>query len=338
MKRVVQSLGLAMVLAGMAVSLSARAEADNPACAATAATAIPKAHEPDAASRARLADCESESLYYADGGRPNYVDARLCAFLEREKGDAPVFGGAAVLMMIYANGYGVTRDLRLAKKFACETEGAPAELDGRLAHLDAMAQASGVEEPFDLCDDITSGYMMGFCARRSADAATADRNRRVKALTAAWSPEVRAGFAKVRAAADAYFDAVVDGEVDMSGTARGAMAVGARETLETAFAEALTAFERGALPQGDAAAFAAADKALNAAYAETMRRYKADSAEGITGTVTPDGIRAAERAWIRYRDAWVAFGAQKYPAIPADAWRTYFTREREKALRELLGE
>lgn len=336
MKRVGQSFGVAAVLAGLAISPSARAEADNPACAAAAGTTIPKADQPDATARARLAGCDSQGLYYADGGKPDYVDARLCAFLEREQGDELVFGGSSVLMMIYANGYGVVRNLALAKKFACETEGAPAELDGRLAHLDAMAQASRAEEPFDLCDDITSGYMMGFCARRAADAATVDRNQRVNALTAAWSPEVRAGFAKVRAAADAYFDAVVDGEVDMSGTARGAMAVGARETLETAFAEALSAFERGALPQGDAAAFAAADKALNAAYAETMRRYKADSAEGITGTVTPDGIRAAERAWITYRDAWVAFGAQKYPAVPADAWRTYFTREREKALKELL--
>jgi uncharacterized protein YecT (DUF1311 family) len=338
MKRVVQSIGVAALLSGLAATASAQGGADTPACAALAKAAIPKADEPDAAARARLAGCDSQSLYYADGGKPDYVDARLCAYLERENGDQLVFGGSSVLLMIYANGYGVARNLGLAKKFACETAGAPAELDGRLEHLDAMAKTPGKTEPFDLCDDVTSGYMMGFCASRAADAAKVDRDKRVVALTAAWSAGHRAAFANVRAAADAYFEAAVDGEVDMSGTARGAMAVGARESLEGALVDALTAFEQGALPRGDAAAFAAADKALNATYAATIKRYKTDSAEGIAGTVTPDGIRDAERAWIRYRDAWVAFGAQKYPKVPADAWRTYFTQEREKALKELLGE
>lgn len=338
MKQMVRSLVLVLGVAFVATAAHAQGGADNPACAALAKVAIPKADEPDAAARARLDGCDSEGLYYADGGKPNYADARLCAFIEREKGDQLVFGGPSVLLMIYANGYGVTRNLELAKRFACETDAAPAELDGRLAHLDEMAKAPGKGEPFDLCDDITSGYMMGFCANRAADAAKVDRDKRVVALTAAWSAGHRAAFAKVRAAADAYFDASVDGEVDMSGTARGAMAVGARESLESAFVEGLSAFEQGTLPQGDAAAFAAADKALNATYAATIRRYKADSAEGTAGTVTPDGIRDAERAWIKYRDAWVAFGAQKYPTVAADAWRTHFTREREAALKELLGE
>jgi uncharacterized protein YecT (DUF1311 family) len=340
MKRISGVVGPMAVAIAMAVSMGAAAQggADNPACAELASIAIPKSDEPDAAARTRLDACDSESFYYADGGKPDYAEARRCAYLERESGNQLVFGGSSVLMMIYANGYGVPRNLELAKKFACETDGAPAELDGRLAHLDELAKAGAKAEPLDLCDDITSGYMMGFCANRSAEAAKVDRDKRVVALTAKWSPDLKSAFAKVRAAADAYFEAAVDGEVDMSGTARGAMAIGARETLENALVEALTDFEQGKLPRGDAAAFAAADKALNATYAATIKKYKADAAEGISGTITPDGIREAERAWIKYRDAWIAFGAQKYPAVSADAWRTFFTLEREKALKELLGE
>lgn len=332
---------IAAIAALLAASAAAAEDSlTNPACAALEKIAIPAADQPDAAARERLGGCDSESLYYADGGKPNLADARLCAYLERDKGDEQVFGGSAVLMMIYANGQGVARNIPLAKRFACAVQGAPAELDGRLEHLDALAKAGAKPEVFDLCDDITSGYMMGFCASRGADKAKADRDKRIAALSKNWNPADRAAFAKLRAAADAYFDAVVEGEVDMSGTARGAMAVGAREDLENTLAESLTAFERGDLPKDDATQFAAADKALNASYAAAMKTARPVEGENFSnlGTVSPEGIRSAERAWIKYRDAWVAFGAHKYPAVGADAWRSYFTKERDEALKALAGE
>lgn len=334
-------LRLIPLVAALLVAPSAGADdLTNPACAALAKLAISAADQPDAAARERLGSCDSESLYYADGASPNYVDARLCAYLERDKGDELVFGGSAVLMMLYANGQGVARNLELAKRFACEVQGAPAELDGRLQHLAEMAKSGANNEIFDVCDDVTSGYMMGFCASRSADKAKVDRDKRVTALGKNWKDADRAAFARLRAAADAYFDAVVEGEVDMSGTARGAMAVGARESLEDSLVTGLTAFEEGRLPKATAEEFAAADKALNASYAVAMKAAKPIEGENFSnlGTVSPEGIRTAERAWIKYRDAWVAFGAHKYPAVSADAWRTYFTRERAAALKELAGE
>ncbi|WP_257388553.1 lysozyme inhibitor LprI family protein [Tahibacter caeni] len=329
---------LAAALALGSATAAAQDFGENPACAALAKLAVPAADQPDAAARERLQGCDSETLYYADGGKPDYVQARLCAYVERDKGNDIVFGGSGVLMMIYANGDGVARNIELARKFACETEGAPAELDGRLEHLDAMAKAGAKAGRLDLCDDITSGFMMGFCADRGASAAKVERDRRVSALTAQWSAADRAALTRLRGAADAYFDAVVDGEVDMSGTARGAMAVGAREDLENGFAAALDAFEHDKLPTGDAAAFAAADKALNASYAAALQYVRQQGTDGSNGTVTTDGIRAAERAWIKYRDAWVAFGAQKYPTVGADAWRAHFTAERERALKDLVDE
>jgi len=50
------------------------------------------------------------------------------------------------------------------------------------------------------------------------------------------------------------------------------------------------------------------------------------------------GIQAAQRAWLRYRDAWVEFGKVRYPAVPAHAWRAWFTRQRIDMLKELLDD
>lgn len=82
-------------------------------------------------------------------------------------------------------------------------------------------------------------------------------------------------------------------------------------------------------PAGGWEDFRRADAALNASYGKLM---KADLSQS---TVTPGGVRETQRAWIKYRDAWVQFGTVKYPRISADTWRTTLTRTREAMLREV---
>jgi hypothetical protein len=36
-------------------------------------------------------------------------------------------------------------------------------------------------------------------------------------------------------------------------------------------------------------------------------------------------LQAMEITWVRYRDAWVAYGAIKWPEVTADSWRAYLT-------------
>ena len=328
---------VACLLAAFLASPSAAQELP-PTCDAPMQYPLPTAGQPGAAERERLSGCDSESLYYAEA--PDYAQARLCAWIERDEGNQLVIGGSAVLMMIYANGRGVERDLMLARRFACETGGAPAELDGRLAHLDELAEAAAPATDFDLCDDITSGYMMGFCAERDATLRRRAREREWAALMAGWSDAERAAWKTLRAAADAFFAARVEGEVDMSGTARGAMAIGTAEDLEETLLKDVTAFEQGTRPRGDATALKAADAALNASYAAARRAATPEPGEdwSLLGTIRPEAIRDAERAWLKYRDAWVAFGRVKYPDVPPEAWLDYFTRQREAQLRELAGE
>jgi uncharacterized protein YecT (DUF1311 family) len=310
-------------------------DAPIPACAAALAVPLPESGLPHPKARARLEGCDSESLYYGAGRDDE--DARMCAYIERETGGV-VFGGPAVLMMIYANGRGVPRNYELARRFACEIDAAPAELDGRLEHL---AQMEAEQDPadIDLCDDITSGYMMGFCAEREARARAKERDGEWAALQSQWSAADRAAWRALREAADGFFDARVEGEVDVSGTARGAFIVGEQRQLEDDLLASVQAFERGDLPRGDAAALKAADAQLNASYhaaRAAARPENPDDTYSALGTVMPDAIRDVERAWLKYRDAWVAFGKQRYPAVPAEAWLEYFTRRREAQLRELV--
>ncbi|MBL8261921.1 MAG: DUF1311 domain-containing protein [Xanthomonadaceae bacterium] len=311
------------------------------ACREWAKIAIPKQDIGSAP-----ADCSAQVLYYGRDGKGegrDYVAARHCAYRQPREGDAllesgDMFGGSGVLMMLYANGQGVKRNPALAKRFACEYGGAPAEVSGRLGHIDDIADGG---EPMDICDDVTSGMMMGFCARRTADFAKVGREPRWRALQSAWTPAQRAAWAPLRKAADDYIQLVSREETDMSGTARGMFSADARESLEIALLDAVTRFDGGDRPTQKAADFARADKTLNATYKDTMAKLAAGSGDGAFGdygTIAPDGVRETQRAWLRYRDAWVRFAALRWPDTPADAWKAWLTTERAQALADLVHE
>ena len=287
--------------------------------------------------------CDSQALYYGENGKPrDPVAARQCAYRERGTGTAikaqgAVFGGSGLLMMLYANGEGVARNIPLAKRFACEYDGAPAEVSGRLEHLDAIASGKD-RKPIDICDDITSGMMMGFCAAHDGDAARAQREKRWTSLQASWSPAQRGALADMRKAAKAYFESVSREETDMSGTARGMMAENAYEALDKALLADVEHFEHGKLPKARAQELATADRGLNATYKKVLARLNAHADSGPYGTVTAEGVRTTQRLWLGYRDAWVRFAAARYPAVAADAWRAWLTRDRNGALLEIISD
>lgn len=313
------------------------AQVQPPACSEVAGHPLPARDQPGDADRHRLAGCASEPFYY--GEARNDRDARLCAYIEREADSELVLGGSAVLMMLYANGRGVERDYALARRFACEAGGAPAELDARIERLQELERAKGAGAAIDLCDDLTSGYLLGICVARDARLRTVEREREWAALQAPWSAADRAAWRTLRAAADAFFAARVAGEVDASGTVGSAAILGEQRQLEEDLLASVQAFERGELPRGDAAALQAADAQLNASYRaarEAARPEQPDDSYGPLGTVMPDAIRDVERAWMKYRDAWVVFGKQRYPTVSKDAWLEYFTRKRDAQLRALV--
>ncbi len=289
--------------------------------------------------------CDAQTLYYGKDGQGTGRDiaaARQCAYLERGDGEAiqdqgAVFGGSGVLMMIYANGEGVARNIPLAKRFACEYEGAPAEVEGRLEHIDAIASGRD-RKRMDICDDITSGMMEGQCAARDGDSARTQREALWTSLQSSWSTPQRNALAEMRKAADAYFESVSTEENDMSGTARGAIAEDAYDNLDKGLLGDVASFEHGKFPKLRAQDFAPADRDLNAAYKKVLAKLNARSDSRPYGTVTADGVRATQRLWLGYRDAWVRFAAARYPTVAADAWRAWLTRDRAGALIDIISD
>lgn len=308
---------------------SAQADPANPdpRCARVQKVPFPAEDRPSEAQKAALKGCDAEDLYYGITGRADPAKARLCAYAQIDSREETIFGGTAILMMIYATGAGVKRNPELAVRLACEVDGAPAEVEGRLAHLEKLERQRSGRVTFDLCDDITSGFMMGACAAHDQRFKQVKRQRRWKARLDAWTPAERQAFARLRTTADAFFRARSEGEVDLSGTARAMLEVEEEERLEDGFVSLMDMLEAKKLPAATAGNYQAADKALNAAYADVMKAGADD-----LGTVTKADIKKAERAWIQYRDEWVRFARAKDPAASPEAIKTWLTRERTKQL------
>jgi uncharacterized protein YecT (DUF1311 family) len=272
--------------------------------------------------------CKPITKYYDAlwSAKPDWEEVHRCAAAARN---------APVLMMLYANGYGVPRDYDRAIEHACAFDAAPAETAARVEHLLRM-KGGEATKPFDLCDDITSGMMGGFCASIAEDRRGRGRNGAFAAVEATLAPAQRPLFAALRRAGATYAEHVGRDENDLSGTARAQISIDATAQVMDELEADLKAAQSGQFPSGDAKTFAAADAALNDVYRKVMALPADDQGRLRMTTVTKAGIRTTQRAWLAYRDAWTKFATARYPSVPADAWKTRLTERRTALLRGWL--
>ncbi len=300
-------------------------------CESLKTLSLPDADTPLASMAASLKGCNSEDLYFGIGVPKDPVRARQCAYVERQDPDngwPNLFAGTGMLMTIYANGVGAPRNFDIAMKFACEINGAPAEEEGWIAHLQKLKNENWQGEDFSPCDDITSGAAMGFCEAHDAKLADATRKAKLADITAHWPIAERKAFAALERAKDTFAAAVADNEVDMSGTARGALSIAARETEDAQFLATLEKVISANLPSASPPDLVEMDNKLNALYSKIQKRK--DTSDW--GTVTKEGIKKTERAWLIYRDAFVDFVKRNFPSIAPEGLKRVLTEDRIKSL------
>ncbi|WP_323142052.1 lysozyme inhibitor LprI family protein [Massilia phyllosphaerae] len=271
-------------------------------------------------------DCNAGDLYYrkrsqAVASQAEWDGVRACAVAHDDH---------AVLMMLYANGFGVPRSTDSAIHHACQVDAAKAEMAGRIEHL-ANLPANAV---FDQCDDITSGRMGTVCASIRGAQDGRDRGKRLDRVAATLPAAARAAFQRLQAAAGRYALAA-GAETDMQGTAAPSFVIQREEKMRAQFAQAVLDAASGKLPPASPQEAAARDRELNAVYQKLMAAPspQQDWPDRLGDTtIERKDVRAAERAWIAYRDAFTAFAAQL--KADANAVNALLTGQRIAALRD----
>jgi hypothetical protein len=299
-------------------------------CRAVARLEPPATDRPSPEIAASLSNCDAEAHYFGIGVPRNEARARLCAFTQNPTDQMlEPFAGRAMLMTIYANGQGATRDMDLAIRLACTLEGAePAEYDRRVTHLARLRDQHWRGRDFSYCDDIDPGLGTGLCASHRAALARPQREAAQRALIARWSPEQRAAYEPLRQAFEEFVAASASGDLARGGSSYASLRNRLEQGLRDQFAEMLQRLEAGRAPAFTPAQFRTEDLQLNQAYQARLADERQFDAPGIT----PESIQNAQRAWLRYRDAFLAFAAVKYPRVARERLAAWLTQNRSQII------
>jgi hypothetical protein len=256
------------------------------------------------------------------------VAARKCAYLEMEHGELPrAFAGPTILTMIYANGKGVPRDYDLALKFACEAPGAPGDIAGRVRQLESYKQSNWQGGGFSICEHSSGRVLYRDCAILDERFDHLDREKKLDAMASQWKPPAKEPFENLRRAAEAFFQVEAAKGLDLSAS----FEIQERAFLERQFLQDLDELLKGDLPKATSAAAAQAEKDMQAAYDAALAHKPSQSS-----TVTPEGIKESQQAWLRYRKAWLEFGKQQAPVVAPASWNTWLDGQRTEMLQRAL--
>jgi uncharacterized protein YecT (DUF1311 family) len=327
-----KSIFLCLAAAALPLALFAQSGVTDPqtlkVCSEVKETPFPASDRPSPEEAKELASCKSDDMYFGFAGRPDFENARKCAYVEMDEGNThQPFGGKTILMMLYANGRGVARNYDLAMKLACEIPGAPGDVAGTVHELLRYKESKWQGNNFSICEHSGGRYMYGQCALLDYRFEHAEREKKLDEMAAGLAPAQKKAFQELRRAAAAFFKVQAAKGQDLTGTFE-IQEVGFQERTMLA---GLKQLDEGDLPKfthGDAAK---ADAEMKEKYEQCLTRNF-----GPNKTVTADGIKEAQQAWLPYRDAWVKFGTAKYPKVNATAWRAWVTQQRTAVLQKNL--
>jgi len=285
-------------------------------------------------------DCNSYKLYSGIGTKVDYAAARKCAWSERlaqqanlgpEYTTSSLFGGSAMLTVLYANGEGVEQNKALALRFGCESDLSNPGMQ-EIEKLPTQAHIVDKKE-FRYCDGAMTTFEMNFCAAYDAEIAQQKREDAFEIIMQQWPQKDRDAFKVLQSASENYVQAHGAGEVYQGGTIRDIRTNGIEERQRDKFLAAVQLFESGHLPKGTRLDFEKVDGDLNATYKQALSLAGNQDFKSDYGLIHPEGIRDAERAWLKYRDAWLAFAKLRYSTTDPNAWLTLLTRNRYWSLR-----
>ena len=287
---------------------------------------MPRQHLP--ARRSDGERCDAATLYYdtlqlPDASKADWQRVHACATRTHAHG---------VLMMLYANGAGMTPQFDLALKYACSIQSPVNEMRSRVQHL--RRRASGEDRAqVDVCDDVVSADSRGHCAAMRERRREQARGAELAAASRDWNAKEQLGLDMASKAAHYFAQHRSEYETDASNGAARALGLDTQAAELDAFSADILAAEGGTLPRFSEAEFATLEERMNSVYRQFMLNRPAS--HSYLGTIRKAGVEKTQRAWLAYRDAMELYGAIRHPQVAGASWRAMLTARRLKQLTEL---
>jgi hypothetical protein len=230
-------------------------------------------------------------------------------------------------MMVYANGNGAARNYDAAIKLACEIGGAPGDDAGRVYQLDRLKKQNWTGNNFSVCDHSSGREMYEQCAILSERFDKIERDKKFDELIAGWKLAEKKAFHTFMEEANRFYEVQAKNGVNLEGT----FEVQEEIFFKNSLLSALEALERGELPKYSAEEFQKLETEEQAVYLRTQK-----GPDTKWGTITRESVRKSQDEWLRYRNAWIAFGRQKYPGVTEQSWKAWLDQDRTVMLNRFL--
>jgi uncharacterized protein YecT (DUF1311 family) len=320
-------------------------------CASVENLRVPTVTPESPADASWLKSCREDDLYYGVSPHQDvdYPAARRCALYAWNAKHGPAPGDLNVsgdvydfstqtLVMIFANGDGVPRNLDLAMHIACQEvfplQNPESDYQSELIQVIlglAKMKSAAAPERFDYCNggaQLSDWPEKLVCKSIDTRLARKKREAHLAELVAPWTGEQKDAFSRARAAYSQFeeleerFENTCAVPVEMC-------TMDIDDRLETEFAANIDSFEQGKLPAFTHHQYGDANYALNALYQQTL-----DETFHSPGNLRVT-IRDAERVWLAFRDAFVEFAKLRWPSVSGDSWLTFLDNERMTQLKNL---
>ena len=296
-------------------------------CASVKDVPLPASDLPTAAEKKELAHCSSADAFYGFSQPVDFVKARKCAYDEIARGDKTVLGGKAILMMIYANGNGVSRNYDVALNLACSLGDSPGDAAGRVYEINRLKTGNMVGGNVSICDHSSGRVLYEQCAILGERFDKIVRDKKLDELASSWSERDQKALHLLWEEVERFSKVQANDAINLEPT----FEVQEEAALKEHALSMLEQLEHGELPQFSTKELLQAETAEKAAFDQTQHGNVSK-----WGTVTSDSVKKGEEEWFRYRDAWLAFGKQRYPKVSQESWKTWLAQERAYMLNKLL--
>ncbi len=194
----------------------------------------------------------------------------------------------------------------------------------------------GIVKEFNICDYVTSGLGMAYCASKANNKGEKEREIKLNKLKEKLDKNTVQLLDKAYDTAVQFIELKASNEEDHNGTDYIARIIDSEmkqknqylELIETIYAGSLSIFE-------SENSFANTNQKLNEIYQYVLHEVKKKLKESDY-PITPDKIKAVQRLWIPYRDASAELFVCLNPSIDKKIWKSWLTKRRIKELKLLL--
>ena len=209
----------------------------------------------------------------------------------------------------------------------------PAEVEGAIQdYYSRMIRTEGLVE-FSVCDYVTSGIGMGYCARKYE----AEEQKRILVQI----EEMKDSFGLKNSLLDTayisamrFLDSKVWNEEGHDGSGYMAWAQGSLSEQRKSYLEFLSDINSGTIPV-ISGSLKDNDSLLNINYKELFQGLEKDPINGGRFTIDADGFRETQRLWLKYRDTNTELLTVVSNQKDKDFWNNYFIKQRLEQFEQL---